>query len=66
MSVDRQSTHLRRRKFPGWREKIEKKIQNCDKTANNISSRVIGTLLGSIDGGVVTLSNCYKERFDLN
>jgi len=25
-----------------------------------VPSRVIGTLLGSIDGGVVTLSNCYK------
>jgi len=25
-----------------------------------IPTRVIGTLLGSIDGGVVTLSNCYK------
>ena len=23
-------------------------------------SRVIGTLLGSIDGGVVTVTNCYK------
>ena len=55
MSVARRLIHRKRRKFPGtfhwW---------NDEKSLFKHYSRVIGTLLGSIDGGVVTLSNCYK------
>ena len=37
-----------------------KTIKIKQKNKYLILSRVIGTLLGSIDGGVVTIRNCYK------
>jgi len=37
-------------------ERRSSMLQNDDR----VPARVIGTLLGSIDGGVVTVTNCYK------
>jgi len=38
----------------------ERRSSMLPSDKDKVPNRVIGTLLGSIDGGVVTLTNCYK------